>query len=167
MSTTLAEMTAQIIALKPDARAAAISAVSSGLDAQLGLAFTWCAEDRVVATLAVDSRHTQIYGLVHGGVYCTMVEAVGSCGAAMRHLPGGRLPVGTENRTRFLRATRTGAVLTAVGTPAKTTNSGSIWAVRITDQDGRICAEGTLATRALPPGASVGGEALTLPEVHS
>ncbi len=167
MSMTLAEMAAQLIALEPDARGAAISAFSSGLDAHLGLAFTWCAADRVVATLVVGTHHTQVYGLVHGGVYCAMVEAVGSCGAAMQHLPGGRLPVGIENRTRFLRATRTGAVLTAVGTPTETPEGRPIWEVRIVDQDGRVCAEGTLATRALPPGTPVGGKALVLPEVGS
>ena len=77
MSTPLAEMASQLVALDPEARAAAITAFSSGLDAHLGLTFTWCADDRVVATLTVGAHHTQVYGLVHGGVYCAMVEAVG------------------------------------------------------------------------------------------
>ena len=160
---SLSEMAAQLAALSPEARAAAINAFSGGLDAQVGLAFRWCAADRVEATVTATEAHTQVYGLVHGGLYCTLVEAVGSCGAAMAHLPGGRLPVGVENRTRFLRACRAGAVLTAIGRPKELSEHGSTWEVRIVDQDGTLCAEGQLTARALPPDRSVGGEALALP----
>ena len=161
---SLSELAAQIAALPPEARAAAINAFSGGLDAHVGLSFTSCDAERVEATLTTTPEHTQVYGLVHGGLYCTIVEAVGSCGAALLHLPSGRLSVGVENRTRFLRAARAGAVLTAVGVPAEVSESGSRWEVRIVDQDGVVCAEGHLETRALPPGATVGGRALGLPD---
>lgn len=166
MSTTsppLSELVAQLRALAPDARGAAITAVSGGFDARLGLAFTWCADDRVVASLTVGAHHTQIYGLVHGGVYCAMVESVGSCGAGMVALPAGRLPVGAENRTRFVRAARVGAVLTAIGTPSESGSERSVWEVRIIDQDGTLCAEGQLSARHLPADARVAGGALGLP----
>lgn len=161
---SLTAMAAQLAALSPEARAAAINGFSGGLDERLGLTFTWCAEDRVEATLSADQTHTQVYGLVHGGLYCTMVEAVGSCGAALLHLPGGRLPVGVENRTRFVRAARAGSVLTATGTPTEVTEHGSIWSVTVVDQDGTICAQGQLTAKALEPGTKLGGEALALPD---
>ena len=164
MPLPLTELAAQLAALSPEARAEAINAFSAGLDEHVGLAFTWCAEDRVEATLTAEDRHTQVYGLVHGGLYCTMIEAVGSCGAALLHLPNRRLPVGVENRTRFLRAARAGALLTAVGIPTEVTEHGSTWSVSVTDQSGTVCAEGQLLTRALPPGKTVGGAALQLPE---
>ena len=164
MPVPLTELVAQLNALAPDARGAAITAFSGGLDEQLGLRFTWCAADRVVATLTAGTEHLQVYGLVHGGVYCTMVEAVGSCGAAMLHLPSGRMPVGVENQTRFVKASRAGATLTAVGTPESTTDVGSTWTVRITDQHGVLCAEGHLRARALEPGTALGGAALAMPD---
>ena len=164
MTTPLSELTAQLVALPPSERASAINAFSGGLDAHLGLVFTWCAEDRVVAELTTRAHHTQVYGLVHGGVYCSMVEAVGSCGAAMRHIPEGRLPVGIDNHTQFLRGVRTGTTLTATGIPARSNADGSTWTVRILDQDGTLCATGQLTTRALPPGRSVGGAALRIPD---
>ena len=164
MSLPLTQMAAQLAALSPEARAAAINAFSGGLDDHVGLAFTWCAEDRVEATVTAEARHTQVYGLVHGGLYCTMVEAVGSCGAALLHLPRGRLPVGVENRTRFLKAARAGTVLTATGIPTEVTEHGSIWSVKVTSSDGTLCADGQLTARALPPGKQVGGEALSMPD---
>ncbi|HCH61992.1 MAG TPA: hypothetical protein DFR83_04250, partial [Deltaproteobacteria bacterium] len=76
MSTPMSELVAQLVKLNPEARASAINAFSGGLDAHLGLRFTWCDQDKVIATLTAQQEHTQVYGLVHGGVYCSMVEAV-------------------------------------------------------------------------------------------
>ena len=161
---SLSEMVARIAALPPETRAEVINAFPGGLDGTLGLAFTWCDAERVEATLTATDAHTQVYGLVHGGVYCAMVEAVGPCGSAMLHLPEGRFTVGVENRTQFLRASRAGSVLTAMGVPEEVTENGSLWRVRIVDQDGVLCAKGELETRALRPGHEVAGQALRLPD---
>lgn len=158
----LSALVAQLQSLSPHERGAALTQMAGGLDAHLGLRFSWAAADRVVAHIDVLAHHTQPYGLVHGGVYCTLVEAVGSTGAALQFLPEGRMPVGVGNHTRFLRASRTGAKLTAEGVPESVTARGATWRVRITTDDGVLRAEGTLEARALGPNASVDGAPINL-----
>ncbi len=92
-----------------------------------------------------------------------MVEAVGSCGAALLWIGSGNLPVGIENRTRFRKGTRVGTTLTAIGEPRKDNGHTAIWDVRVLDGDGVLCAEGELHARALAPGAKVAGQTLTVP----
>src|SRR4051795_13269061 len=58
---------------------------------------------RVRATLTLDERHHQPFGVVHGGVYALAVEAVASAGACAAVLERGQYAVGTSNTTDFLR----------------------------------------------------------------
>jgi uncharacterized protein (TIGR00369 family) len=157
----LASLTRALLDLSPAQRAEAIQALSGGFDRTVGLRLVSCAPEEVVAELEVTAAHTQPYGLVHGGVYCTLVEAVGSCGAALHALPQGLLPVGVQNQTRFRRAARAGATLRAVGRPDP--ERAGAWVVDIHDEQG-LCATGRLQTHALEPGAEVGGAAVELPE---
>ena len=53
-----------------------------GLDALLGLQITDIDDDgAVTATLEIDSRHHQPFGIVHGGIYCAVAESVASTSA--------------------------------------------------------------------------------------
>ena len=97
---------------------------------------------RVVARLEVDpDKHTQPYGIVHGGVYCAMAETAASIGAALAlHDDGDSGAVGQSNHTDFLRATRSGT-LTAVAVPSHVGRSVQLWQVGITDGDGHLVAQ--------------------------
>ncbi|MFN2540521.1 MAG: PaaI family thioesterase, partial [Mycobacteriales bacterium] len=82
----------------------------------------------------------QPYGILHGGVLCSVVESVGSVsGAAWYDGP----VVGTSNHTNFLRATREGT-LTARSTPIHRGRSQQLWEIDITDEQGRLVAKGQL-----------------------
>lgn len=157
----LASLSRALLDLSPVQRAEAIQALSGGFDRTVGLRLVSCAPEEVVAELEVTAAHTQPYGLVHGGVYCTLVEAVGSCGAALHALSQGLLPVGVQNQTRFRRAVRAGATLRAVGRPDP--EAPGSWTVDIHDDQG-LCATGRLQTHALEPGAELGGAVVGLPE---
>ncbi|MCP4226684.1 MAG: PaaI family thioesterase, partial [Actinomycetia bacterium] len=50
--------------------------LSHGLNGLVGLDFLDISTDRVTASLEVATIHQQPYGIVHGGVYCVMIEAV-------------------------------------------------------------------------------------------
>ena len=114
----------------------------AGLDALLGLSIVSATGDEVVATLAVGPGHLQPYGLVHGGVFCSMVETVGSVGGAVWFGDRGHV-VGTSNHTNFLRAVREG-VLTAVATPIHRGRSQQLWTIDIRDEQERLVAKGEL-----------------------
>lgn len=113
----------------------------------VGMHFEELTPERVVATVTVEAKHHQPYGLVHGGVYCTMAETVASVGAvlAIRQLTGSEETgsVGQSNHTDFLRATREG-VLTATATPVHVGKSVQLWQVDVTRQDDALVAQSTV-----------------------
>ena len=114
--------------------------VDTGLNNLLGFSLTEAGPDRVVASWTVDARHLQPYGIVHGGVYCSAVEATASIGAAVWFGERGRV-VGVANHTNFLRAVRDG-VLTATATPIHRGRSQQLWLVEVADANGRAVARG-------------------------
>jgi uncharacterized protein (TIGR00369 family) len=106
----------------------------------------------VVAYVDIDERHQQAYGIVHGGVWASVVETVGSHGAAMaaNELTGQMAVVGIANSTDFLRPHRTGRVR-ATGTPIQTGRTQQIWLVEIErEDDGKMVARGQLRVQNLP-----------------
>jgi len=99
---------------------------------QLGLEMLEVTAERVVARLEPGPRHQQPYGILHGGVYCSIVEDVASHGAgAAATARGQRGVVGIANATDFLRSHSTGE-LRAVGEPIHVSRSQQIWQVVIT-----------------------------------
>ena len=112
----------------------------------VGLAWELLSPDRVVATLAVADDHLQPSGVVHGGVYCTLVEATGSTGSVAHVAADGRLAMGVHNATSFVRPTHAGDVLRAVATPVHLGRTQHLWDVRITRSDGQLVAKGELRT---------------------
>lgn len=116
----------------------------------VGLQWDTLALDRVTAHLDVDERHHQPYGIVHGGVWCTLVETIGSIGAALHAASSGMIAVGVTNSTDFLRPHRTGRVLVE-GLPIHVGRSQQLWQVVITrDDDGKPVARGQLRVQMLP-----------------
>lgn len=111
----------------------------------VGLRFTLVSPDRVEAILEVRPEHHQPSGVVHGGVYTTLVEAVGSTGSVAHVAADGRVAMGVHNATSFLRPT-TGGVLTAVATPIHLGRTQHLWDVRVTRDDGKLAAKGELRT---------------------
>lgn len=64
--------------------------------------------DGLVATMPVHGNQ-QPYGIVHGGAYCVLAEALGSTSAAMSAGPE-RVVVGIELNASYHRAARQGSI---------------------------------------------------------
>jgi len=123
-----------------------------GWDRALGIRVEEMTPTRVVAFVDIDERHQQPYGIVHGGVWASVVESVGSHGAAAaaHELPGDMAVVGVANSTDFLRPHRSGRVK-ATGTPIFTGRTQQIWLVEIErESDGKMVARGQLRLQNLP-----------------
>jgi 1,4-dihydroxy-2-naphthoyl-CoA hydrolase len=123
-----------------------------GWDSALGLRIEELTPTRVVAYIDIDDRHQQGYGIVHGGVWASVVESVGSHGAAVAadEMTGNMAVVGVANSTDFLRPHRTGRVR-ATGTPILTGQTQQIWLVEIErEDDGKLVARGQLCLQNLP-----------------
>lgn len=126
------------------------SSYSGAFTEYLGIEFDLFSPERVEAHLIADKRHQQPYGIVHGGVYCAVVETVGSVAGAMTVHKDGNIVVGASNSTDFYRAHRTGR-LDAVATPVHIGRTSHVWSVDITrESDGKLVAQGQLRLAVLP-----------------
>lgn len=117
------------------------SILITGLNEALGFTLDQAGPDRVVMSWTAGPQHLQPYGIVHGGVYCSAVEAAASIGAALWFGDRGTV-VGVANHTNFLRAVREGAQLTATATPVHRGRSQQLWQVEVVDEDDRLTARG-------------------------
>jgi len=124
--------------------------IESALDRFLGLRVEEASGDRVVATLQVTPDLHQIAGIVHGGVYATVVETTASLGAGL-WLAGDGLPVGMANHTDFLRPVRAGT-LRVEATPVERDDATQLWRVDVTDDQGRLVASGRVRLMTLRQG---------------
>ncbi|ORX16275.1 PaaI family thioesterase [Mycobacterium szulgai] len=111
-------------------------------DTQLGLQFTELSPDGARAQLEVKPNLLQPMGLVHGGVYCSMIESMASV-AAFTWLAanGGGEVVGVNNNTDFLRSISSGMVY-GRAEPVHRGRRQQLWLVTITDDDDRVVARG-------------------------
>jgi uncharacterized protein (TIGR00369 family) len=110
----------------------------------LGLDLREVTGERVVASWTAGPRHHQPYGIVHGGVHCSVVETLGSIGAAhwlLSRDPEAKV-VGVNNNTDFFRAVTDGA-LTSTGVPLHQGRLQQLWLIEThSDADGRLVARG-------------------------
>ena len=112
-------------------------------DKELGLEFTEISPDRTRARLDVVPKLLQPMGIVHGGVYCAMVESLASVAAYtwMAAKGGEGSVVGVNNNTDFLRAIGSGMIYgTAI--PIHRGRRQQLWQVTIVDSDERLVARG-------------------------
>lgn len=126
----------------------------TGFDEVLGLTYLEATPDRTTATLTINEKLLQPHGIVHGGVYCAIVESVASVSAGvwLESTGGGSNVVGVNNSTDFLRAIKAG-VVTAVSTPIHRGRRQQLWLIEITDGNGKLVARGQVRLQNLPADA--------------
>ncbi|BBY35524.1 esterase [Mycolicibacter minnesotensis] len=116
---------------------------SAPFDSEIGLVYTEIGPDGARATLELTPKLCQPAGIVHGGVYCSIIESVASVSAHAWLLRDGGVGtvVGVNNNTDFLRAVSSGTV-NAAATPIHRGRRQQLWVVTITDSDERLVARG-------------------------
>lgn len=112
----------------------------SAFDAYYGMETVSCSEGLVVASLAIDERHGQPTGVVHGGVYASLAEATASNGTNWSVTPRGEIGLGLSNNTSFLRPAAIPGVLTVTARAVHSGRTTWVWEVEIADADDRLCA---------------------------
>jgi uncharacterized protein (TIGR00369 family) len=106
----------------------------------LGLELVEASGDRVVYTCTVRGDLHQPYGILHGGVHCSIVESAASLAGAIWLGDSGQV-VGVNNSTNFIRAVSEGT-LTATATPLQRGRTQQLWQVAIVDDQDRLVAHG-------------------------
>ena len=109
--------------------------LGNGFDSELGLTYLEMTPDGGRARLEITEKLLQPWGIVHGGVYCAVIESLASVSAHVwLNENGGGTVVGVNNNTDFLRAIRAGSV-TAESTPIHRGRRQQLWLITITDDE--------------------------------
>lgn len=124
---------------------------SLGFDAFYGLELLELGQDFARAQLLVKDHHKQPFGLVHGGIYASIAEALASYATASVVVPRGQAASGMSNFSSFLRPITDGTVH-AMATCKHAGRTTWVWEVEMTDDHRRLCATSrvTIAVRDLP-----------------
>ena len=131
------------------------SLTAGGFVELLGLRFDEVTPDRVAITWDVTPALHQPYGIVHGGVYASVVETAASIAAAAWLGERGQV-VGVNNSTDFLRAVREGT-LHALAEPVHRGRLQQLWLVEIRDESERLVARGQVRLQNIPDADRLGG----------
>lgn len=116
--------------------------------APLGIVFTEIGPDYLRATMPVDARTRQPYGLLHGGASALLAETLGSTAGNLCVQPD-ELCVGVEINANHLSAVRDGHV---VGTarPLHVGRRTQVWDIRIESASGRLVCVSRLTLAVIP-----------------
>ena len=100
----------------------------------LGIEITELQKGKVVATMPVDDRTRQPFGLLHGGASVALAETVASVGAFELVDKENEVVVGLEINANHIKAKKDGLV-TAVGTVLHQGKTTMVWDIKITDEE--------------------------------
>ncbi len=104
---------------------------------RLGIEFTEITDDFVRATMPVDERTRQPYGLLHGGASVALAETLGSTGAMMCINHQEFQCVGQEINANHVRAVRSGYV-TGTARAVHLGGRSQVWTVEIVNEAGNL-----------------------------
>ena len=111
----------------------------SPFDRHYGLVIDEAREELVRGSVPVVIHVTQPVGIVHGGVYASIAEALASVGTNAGVAAEGKLGLGMSNHSTFLRPIAGGTIHAT----ARRRHRGQmtwIWDVELADDQGRLCA---------------------------
>ncbi|WP_422746732.1 PaaI family thioesterase [Mycobacterium sp. WMMD1722] len=124
--------------------------LGNGFDREIGLKYLEVTPDGGRAQLTLTDTLLQPWGIVHGGVYCSVIESLASVSAHVwLSVNGGGTVVGVNNNTDFLRAVSAGTV-TAESTPIHRGRRQQLWLITITTEDGKVVARGQVRLQNIP-----------------
>lgn len=103
----------------------------------LGIEITKLEKGCVVATMPVDERTRQPFGLLHGGASVALAETVASIGAYELVDQQTEAVVGLEINANHVRGKKDGMV-TATATVLHQGRTTMVWDIKITDEDGKL-----------------------------
>lgn len=107
------------------------------LGEHIGIAFSEVGADFLKATMPVDHRTKQPYGLLHGGASVALAETLGSVGAAMVVDHNHFICVGQEINANHLRSAR-GGFVTGIAKPIHIGANSQVWGVNIYDESNKL-----------------------------
>lgn len=109
-------------------------------------------EHSMTASMAVDTRTHQPFGLLHGGASVVLAESLGSTASYQCIDPEKFFCVGLEVNANHLRGLRSGRV-TAVAKPVHLGRTTHVWDIRLSGDDGKPSCISRLTVAIVPLGS--------------
>lgn len=103
----------------------------------IGIEWTELGDNFLKATMPVDRRTKQQYGLLHGGASCVLAETIGSVASAMVIDHSKFLCVGLEINANHVRGVKEGNV-TGIASPLHLGSSTHVWDIKIYDEKEKL-----------------------------
>lgn len=103
----------------------------------LDIVFTEIGEDSLTATMPVDHRTIQPFGLLHGGSSCVLAETLGSVAAWMCIDAEKQMAVGLEIHAHHLRPVTKGKV-TGICKPLHRGRTMHLWQIDTYNDEGKM-----------------------------
>ncbi|MCC8154591.1 MAG: Cof-type HAD-IIB family hydrolase [Tannerellaceae bacterium] len=103
----------------------------------LGIQYTYVSEDRVEATMPVDVRTRQPFGILHGGATLALAETVAGLGSMILCQPD-EIIVGMQVSGNHVSSAHEGDTVRAVGTAIHTGRSSHVWNVDVFTSTGKL-----------------------------
>lgn len=122
--------------------------IGEGLD----IRFEAYDEQSLTASMVVDQRTHQPYGLLHGGASVVLAETLGSTASYLCIDTSRFYCVGLEVNANHLRGVRSGRV-TAVARPVHLGRTTHVWDIRLAGEDGKPSCISRLTMAIVPLGA--------------
>jgi len=114
----------------------------------LGIVFTEIGADYVRATMPVDARTHQPFGLLHGGASVLLAETLGSMAGGLC-VPEGQVVVGIEINANHLRGVRSGTV-TGTARACHVGRNTHVWEIRIEDERAHLVCISRITLAVIP-----------------
>ena len=129
----------------------------ANMGTHIGIEFEDIGDDYLKASMPVDARTTQPFGILHGGASSVLSESLGSVAAWMMIDPATHRAVGLEINANHIRAVTKGRVI-GTCTPLHTGRRTQVWQTDIVEEETgkRVCIsrltvaiieQGTLSTQ--------------------
>ena len=115
----------------------------------LGIRFIEIGDDYLKASMPVDQRTHQPYGLLHGGASVVLAETLGSTGAMLATDPRNRV-VGLDINANHMRGVREGLVI-GTATPLHVGRTTQVWNIQIVDENDKLVCVSRLTMAVLTP----------------
>ena len=115
----------------------------------LEIRFTVIGDDYLQATMPVDHRTHQPYGLLHGGASVVLAESLGSTGAGLCVDHQRYYVVGQEINANHLRSVTDGHV-TGTARPIHAGRRSHVWEVQVMDDRNRLICISRMTLAVLP-----------------
>lgn len=109
-------------------------------------------DESITASMAVDARTHQPYGLLHGGASVVLAESVGSTASYLCIDTQQFYCVGLEVNANHLRGLRSGRV-TAVARAVHLGRTTHVWDIRLSGDDGKTSCISRLTMAIVPLGS--------------